>query len=89
MFIDDEKCTKKVTMRAWSKGTGFGILWDVLLDGEPIGNDIYSRGRVLKMGRTYLPVLDGYNLFGGFSGARARKRAAEYVACVAVNNRVV
>ncbi len=76
----------KVTMRPCAKSGRSTYLWEVLVNGLPIGGDRkegYSLGRVLKMGRSYLPILDGRNAeqhgisWGQFS---TRKDAAEYVA---------
>jgi hypothetical protein len=81
----------KVTMQAWQgNGKMHPPLWDVLVDGKPIprfGRTETSRGRVLKMGRRYLPILDGYDIFP-FS-FDTRKECAEYVAEKAVEQRMI
>lgn len=54
-------------------------LFNVLIDGQviPGGLGAFSRGRVLKMGRTWLPILDGTRIYGYFE---KRSEAAKYVA---------
>jgi hypothetical protein len=52
-------------------------LFEVFVDKERIGSKYFSKGRVLKMGRRYLPILDGYELYGSFD---TRKACAEFVA---------
>lgn len=78
----------RVTVRAWSgNGKTQPPLWDVLINGATIGDPRYSKGRVLKMGRRYLPILDGgYVLPFSFE---SRKECAEYVAEQAVEQRMV
>lgn len=91
MLIPDETCGRKVTMHESAKQGRNVYLWNVLVDGKPIpsiyaGDVKGSRGRVLKMGNRYIPILDGYNLLPWtYSGEGARKRCAEYVALVAKN----
>jgi hypothetical protein len=82
----------RVTMQAWQgNGKTHPPLWDVLVGGHPIGVPVgdrrYSMGRVLKMGRRYLPVLDGYDIFP-FS-FESRKECAEYVAEQAIEQGVL
>ena len=54
-------------------------LFNVLIDGRviPGGLGTYSRGRVLKMGRVWLPILDGSYIVGQYD---KRSEAAQYVA---------
>lgn len=49
----------KVTTRRWQQ-QGIQPLWDVLIDGQVIGDGRHgwSAGRVLQMGKLFLPVLD-------------------------------
>ena len=75
----------KVTTRKWPISF-LGPMWDVLIDGKPIpgGFGNTSRGRVLKMGRRYLAVLDGHERDVRVMGSCAkRSEAAAVVAEVA------
>lgn len=73
-----------VTTRAW-KGNGVSQppLYDVLIDGKVIGNEEHSKGRVLKMGKYWLPILDGGPIQANFGVYSSRKDAAEVVASYA------
>jgi hypothetical protein len=78
----------KVTTRAWpGSGRQHPYLWDVVVDGQLIDTNAcrsFSRGRVLKMGRRYLPVLDRVDDVRITLGSCATRRAAaEVVAEVA------
>lgn len=71
----------KVTTRAW-KGNGVSQppLYDVLIDGKTIGGGDHSEGRVLKMGKYWLPILDGGSILANVGIYSSRKEAAEVVA---------
>lgn len=73
----------KITTRPWpGNGRSHPPLWDVLIDGAPIGStdhDATSDGRVLKMGARFLPIYDPAP-FGCWGSCATRKDAAAAVA---------
>lgn len=71
----------KVTTKPLAKNGKRTYLWAVLIDGQPIKpKNGTSRGRVLKMGTRYLPVLEGGSILANFGPCNSRLNAAEWVA---------
>ena len=67
----------KVTTDPWcGNGRTHPPMWDVLIDGKPMGGGLHSIGRVLKMGRRYLPILDGGSVLANMGSYATRKEAA-------------
>lgn len=66
--------TRSISLVAWpGNGRTHPPLWDVEVNDTPIPG-----GRVLKMGRTYLPILDG-NDFSIMTRASTKLAAARMV----------
>jgi hypothetical protein len=77
----------KVTMKKWAH-RGAPPLYDVLIDGQPIGGDDgHSRGRVLKSPWGWMPIHDDHGIPAILTFDK-RSEAAEYVAQVHITGKV-